>query len=65
MLQAKGYAAHNAETALVPFEFERKAHGNGDLLIDILYCGICQADIHQAKTNMGERYIRWFQSTKL
>ena len=53
MIKAKGYAAHNAKALLVPFYFERKEPAINDLLIDILYCGICHADIHQSKNEYG------------
>lgn len=53
MIQSKGYAAYEADSALVPYEFERKAPNHDEVLIDILYCGICHADIHQAKNEYG------------
>ncbi|WP_426588275.1 NAD(P)-dependent alcohol dehydrogenase [Mucilaginibacter sp. R-33] len=53
MIKSKGYAAHNASSGLVPFEFERAEPGKEEVLIDILYCGICHADIHQAKNEYG------------
>ncbi|MGN6822218.1 MAG: NAD(P)-dependent alcohol dehydrogenase [Candidatus Nitrosocosmicus sp.] len=42
-----GYAAHQSKSPLSPFEFERRAPGDFDVLIDIQYCGICHSDIHQ------------------
>lgn len=53
MAHVKGYAAHNATEELIPFEFERKELEAGDVVIDILYCGICHADIHQSKNEYG------------
>lgn len=53
MIKAKGYAAHSAEASLVLFDFERKEPEANDLLIDILYCGVCHADIHQSKNQYG------------
>jgi len=53
MIKAKGYAAHNAEEILVPFHFERKEPGAHDILIHILYCGVCHADVHQSKNEYG------------
>lgn len=53
MIKSKGYAAHNAANELVPFEFERKEPKNDEVLIDILFCGICHADIHQSKNEYG------------
>jgi len=38
---------------LGPFRFERRDPGPHDVLIDILYCGICQSDIHQVQDEWG------------
>jgi len=53
MIQSKGYGAHEADSVLVPYEFERKEPNTEEVLIDVLYCGICHADIHQAKNEYG------------
>jgi uncharacterized zinc-type alcohol dehydrogenase-like protein len=45
----KGYAAYGPKAKLRPFRFARRAVGKNDVLIDILYCGICHSDIHTAK----------------
>jgi uncharacterized zinc-type alcohol dehydrogenase-like protein len=47
MIQTRGYAALQARATLAPFDFERRDPGAHDVLIDILYCGICHSDIHQ------------------
>lgn len=49
MLKTPGYATHGPEAALEPFTFERREPGPTDVLIDILYCGVCHSDIHQAR----------------
>ncbi len=49
MIQTKGYATHDVNAKFVPFDFERRDLGPKDILIDILYAGICHSDIHQAK----------------
>ncbi len=48
-IRAAGYAARDAKSALAPFDFERREVGAHDVLIDILYCGVCHSDIHQAR----------------
>lgn len=53
MILTKGYAALDSTTELVPYNFERKEPDNNEVLIDILYCGICHADIHQSKNEYG------------
>ncbi|HEX9150090.1 MAG TPA: hypothetical protein VF958_13085 [Thermoanaerobaculia bacterium] len=42
-----GFAAPAARAPLGPFTFERPAPGPRDVLIDILYCGVCHS-VHQA-----------------
>lgn len=49
MLPTKGFAAISATSPLQPFSFERRDPGPHDVLIDILYCGICHSDIHQVR----------------
>ena len=53
MSEAKAYAAYSATEKLKPFQFERRAVGAADVKIDILYCGICHSDIHQARNEWG------------
>ena len=48
-ISTKGYATHGPEAKFEPFEFARREVGPKDVLIDILYCGICHSDIHQAR----------------
>jgi uncharacterized zinc-type alcohol dehydrogenase-like protein len=52
-LQVKGYATSKAGAPLAPFAFERQVPGENDILIDILYCGICHTDIHQVRDEWG------------
>jgi len=49
MIQAKGYAAQDAENDLNPWNFERRNIGAHDVLIDIKYCGVCHTDLHMIK----------------
>ena len=53
MSNAKGYAAQSATTPLGPFKFERREPGAHDVEIEILYCGVCHSDIHQARNEWG------------
>jgi uncharacterized zinc-type alcohol dehydrogenase-like protein len=53
MPAAKAYAAHHAKEALKPFSFERREAGPHDVLIDILYCGVCHSDLHQVRNEWG------------
>jgi uncharacterized zinc-type alcohol dehydrogenase-like protein len=47
------YAAATAGAPLAPFSIERRDPGAHDVLIDILYCGVCHSDIHQARDEWG------------
>lgn len=49
MIETRGFAVHGADTGFEPFNFQRRDVGPNDILIDILYCGICHSDIHQAR----------------
>lgn len=49
MLASLGYAAHQANTPLAPFKFERREPGPHDVQIDIRYCGVCHSDLHQVR----------------
>jgi hypothetical protein len=46
-MQTVGYAALEVGGKLVPWEFQRRPVGDNDVLIEILYAGICHSDIHQ------------------
>jgi uncharacterized zinc-type alcohol dehydrogenase-like protein len=53
MIPVNGFAAKDAKSPLVPFRFERRELRERDVLIEILYCGICHSDIHQARDEWG------------
>lgn len=53
MTAALGYAAHAARAPLAPYQFERRALGPNDVQIEILYCGVCHSDVHQARDEWG------------
>ena len=56
MLPAKAYAAYKAfddKNPLKPFEFQRREPGPADVVIDILYCGVCHSDLHSVNGDWG------------
>jgi uncharacterized zinc-type alcohol dehydrogenase-like protein len=53
MLQSKGYAAQSKTSGLAPFKFERRDPAAGDVVVEILYSGICHSDIHQVRDEWG------------
>ncbi|KAJ9471517.1 NADP-dependent alcohol dehydrogenase C 1 [Diplonema papillatum] len=48
-----GYAAHSAEEALKELKFERRALRKNDVAFEVLYCGVCHTDLHQARNDWG------------
>jgi len=46
-IHARGYAALKPEWKFTPYEFDRRSLGDDDILVEILYCGICHTDLHQ------------------
>jgi uncharacterized zinc-type alcohol dehydrogenase-like protein len=49
MIKAVGYAAKSAHDKLHPFQFERDEPKAGEVVIEVLYCGVCHSDVHQVK----------------
>jgi uncharacterized zinc-type alcohol dehydrogenase-like protein len=52
-MKSYGYAAHAPKSPLVPFDFERRDPGPNDVVLEILYSGICHSDIHQVRGEWG------------
>ncbi len=53
VIATRGYAAAGPTSPLGPFDFERRDLRPNDVLIDILFCGVCHSDIHQARDEWG------------
>lgn len=53
MLNVKGYAALAVKQDLVPHSFVRRDPRETDVVIDILYSGVCHSDIHSAFNDWG------------
>lgn len=49
MKTIQAYAAMEPKAPLKPLKIERRDPGPNDVVIDILYCGICHSDVHQAR----------------
>lgn len=47
------YAVQSATTPLEPAQINRRMPGADDVQIDILFCGVCHSDIHQARSEWG------------
>lgn len=53
MYTAIGYAAESATSPLAPVKFERRSPRVDDVVIEILFSGVCHSDIHQARNEWG------------
>src|SRR5262245_18292499 len=49
MYITKAYAAQKENRPLEPFSFHRRDPLPRDVQIEILYCGVCHSDLHQAR----------------
>lgn len=52
-IPAKGYAVAHKDDHFKPFHFTRHPVGEKDVLIEIVYAGICHSDIHAARNEWG------------
>ncbi len=53
VVKTPAYAAQSAKSPLAPWSIERRKPRAHDVLIDILYCGVCHSDLHQARDEWG------------
>lgn len=53
-IPAKGFAVFSKTDTFKPFTFSRHPVGANDILIEILYAGICHSDIHSARSEWKE-----------
>ena len=52
-LTTPAYAATSPTSPVAPFSIERREPGSRDVLIDILFCGVCHSDLHQVRDEWG------------
>ncbi|MBV1825381.1 NAD(P)-dependent alcohol dehydrogenase [Komagataeibacter oboediens] len=52
-MKTHGFFAESAEAPLKPFSFDRRDVRSNDVAIEILYCGVCHSDLHQARNDWG------------
>ena len=53
MRKIPAYAAAAANAPLGPTLIERRDPGPSDVAIDVLFCGVCHSDLHQARDEWG------------
>ena len=49
-----GFACNSAEEDLAPFHFDRRNPRPNDVVMEILYCGVCHSDLHWARNDWGQ-----------
>jgi uncharacterized zinc-type alcohol dehydrogenase-like protein len=49
----RAYAAQSASADLTPYRFDRRTPRPNDVVIDILYCGVCHSDLHTVRNDWG------------
>jgi alcohol dehydrogenase (NADP+) len=54
-IKSKGYAGKGEKGNLTLWNFERRAVGDNDVLIDIKFSGICHSDIHTIRGHWGKQ----------
>ncbi|XP_065015720.1 cinnamyl alcohol dehydrogenase 2-like [Musa acuminata AAA Group] len=48
-----GWAARDASGILSPYTFTLRKTGPEDVVIKVLFCGVCHTDLHQTKNDLG------------
>ena len=56
MYKAKAYSAASEKSVLASTRIERRDPTENDVQIDILFCGICHSDLHQARNEWKESF---------
>lgn len=49
----RAYAAHSPTGRLGLFNFDRRSTRPDDVVIEILYCGVCHSDVHNVRNDWG------------
>jgi len=52
-MKTHGYATLSATQPLGPFNFKRRTPRADDVVVEILYCGVCHSDLHHARNDWG------------
>lgn len=51
MPKSIGSAANHSFSRLKPLEFDGREAGPGEIELDVLFCGVCHSDVHQAEND--------------
>jgi len=50
LIDTRAYAAQSATSPLAPYRLPRREPGPTDVLIEILFCGVCHSDLHTVRS---------------
>lgn len=53
MIQSRGYGAVSADAAVAALDFSRREPDARDVVLEILFCGVCHSDLHQVRNDWG------------
>lgn len=53
-MNIKAYWATSSTSPIAPLDITRREVWPHDVLVDIMYCGVCHSDIHKARSERGE-----------
>jgi len=51
--KVRAYAAVSATEDLAPYRIDRRSPRSDDVIIEVLYCGVCHSDLHTARNDWG------------
>ncbi|HEX6849552.1 MAG TPA: NAD(P)-dependent alcohol dehydrogenase [Chitinophagaceae bacterium] len=54
MIHVKGFAASGPTSPLTQYNFERRELRVNDVLVDIMFSGVCHSDLHQVRDEWGD-----------
>lgn len=52
-MKTLGFACTSVDTPLAPYAFERREPRANDIVMEVLYCGVCHSDLHWARNDWG------------
>ena len=64
MIPASSYAAPAARAPLGPYHFQRRDPRPSDVVIEILWCGVCHSDLHQVRDEWGRVSSPWSRAMR-
>src|SRR5580658_1330616 len=51
--EARAYAAQTATSPVAPYTIHRRIPSSEDVVLEILYRGVCHTDLHQSRNEWG------------